>query len=231
MWRPQVTGLRDQCRLVLVDLPGFGDSPILEGPASVEAVADQVAQTLQEQGINEPVVLGGLSMGGYVAFAFVRKYADRLHGLILADTRAEADDETTRTNREKMILLAESNPAQVVEQMVQRLLGPSTMAEAPEVVQEVRRIGLAQPSKAIVSALRMLRDRPDSTPTLAKVRVPTLVLVGREDAVTPLFLAQSMSAGIVGARLVVIEKAGHLSNLEQPEAFNDAVKVFLQDPG
>jgi pimeloyl-ACP methyl ester carboxylesterase len=232
MWRPQTEALRDHCRLILPDLPGFGDSPLVQGSASVEAMADAVARTLDEKGIREPVILGGLSMGGYVAFAFVRRYADRVRGLILADTRAEPDDDAAKANRDRLIAFAGSNPASaVVEQMLPRLLGAQTHASRPAVVEEVRRIGSAQRPAGIIAALQGLRDRPDSTPTLAQVRTPALVIVGREDVLTPPALAEGMAARIAGARLVMIEGAGHLSNLEQPDAFNEAVRAFVRQAG
>jgi len=195
-------------------------------------MADAVAETLDSVGVTGPVVLGGLSMGGYVAFAFARKYADRLSGLILADTRAEPDDDTARANRDKMIGLASTSPASaVVGQMLPKLLGASTSARRPDLVDLVRRIGSAQRPAGIVAALGVLRDRPDSRPLLGTIRVPTLILVGREDVLTPPKLAEGMAAGITGAKLVVVEEAGHLSNLEQPVAFNDAVRKFVAKIG
>jgi pimeloyl-ACP methyl ester carboxylesterase len=226
MWRPQLEALRDTCRVIAPDLRGFGDSPLAEGAATAETMADDVAALLREKGVSEPVVLGGLSMGGYVAFAFVRKYADRLRGLILADTRAEADDDAARANRDKLIAFASANPAgAVVEQMLPRLVAPNAPAE---VVEEVRRLGSAQKPAGIVAALKALRDRPDSTSTLGQVRVPALVIVGKEDVLTPLALSEKMVALLPDARLHVIEGAGHLSNLEQPAAFNEAVRGFVQ---
>jgi pimeloyl-ACP methyl ester carboxylesterase len=228
MWRPQIEGLRGECRLILPDLPGFGDSPLPAGAGSAETMADAVAEVLDARGIREPVVLGGLSMGGYIAFAFVRKHAHRLSGLILADTRCDPDDETAKANRDKLIAFASSNPASaVVEQMLPRLLGARTTKENPAVVEEARRIGAAQKPAGIVAALHALRDRPDSTPTLSQVTVPTLVLVGEDDVLTPPALSKEMAARLACSTLVVVENAGHLTNLEQPAAFNAAVKTFL----
>jgi pimeloyl-ACP methyl ester carboxylesterase len=205
---------------------------LLDGTPSVELMADAVANWLDERSIREPIVLGGVSMGGYIAFAFVRKYAGRLAGLILADTKAEPDDETARANRDKLIGFAATNPASaVIEQMLPKLLGATTSASQPGVVEEVRRIGSAQRPAAIISALQVLRNRPDSVPTLATIKVPTLIVVGREDVLTPPAAAESMSekinGGGGGARLVVIESAGHLANLEQPAAFNRSVSEFV----
>ena len=228
MWRRQVEALASACRVIVPDLPGFGESPLLEGTPSVEAMADAVAGLLDERGVREPVVLGGLSMGGYVAFAFARKYPGRLRKLILCDTRAEPDDDTARANRDKMIeLVSKKSVAAVVEQMLPKLLGPRTLAENPALVDEVKRIAGAQRPEGVVAALKALRDRPDSRPTLAQLRVPTLFVVGRDDALTPVEATRSMAGQVPGSTTVVIEEAGHLSNLEHPGAFADAVLAFL----
>jgi 3-oxoadipate enol-lactonase len=228
MWRPQREALADVCRLITPDLPGFGDSPLLAGPPTADGMADAVAQTLDALGVTGPVILGGLSMGGYIAFAFARKYPDRLAGLILADTRAEPDDDAAKANRDKMIGLAATSPASaIIEQMLSKLLGSTTHAHRPELVEQVRRIGSAQRPAGIIAALQGLRNRPDSRPTLGEIRVPTLILVGREDVLTPPSMAESMAAGIAGSELVVLDEAGHLSSMEQPAAFNDAVRKFV----
>jgi pimeloyl-ACP methyl ester carboxylesterase len=227
MWRPQVEGLRKGCRLIVPDLPGCGDSPLPEGEPSVEAMADAVAALLDERGVKEPVVLGGLSMGGYVAFAFARKYPKRLLKLILADTRAEPDDDTAKANRDRLIEAASKNPGAVVEQLLPKLLSARTQAERPQVVAEAKRIAGMQKAEGLVAALKALRNRPDSRPTLQQLRVPVLFLVGRDDSLTPVEMTRSMSSQVPGANVVVIEEGGHLSNLEQPTAFNDAVLAFL----
>lgn len=228
MWQPQRDALAKVCRLITPDLPGFGDSPLLDGTPTADAMADAVARVLDAAGVKGPVVLGGLSMGGYVSFAFVRRHPQRLAGLILADTRAEPDDDTAKANRDKMIGFASTNPAgAVIEQMLPKLLGQTTQERQPAVVERVREIGAAQRPAGILAALQVLRNRADSTPTLGQIQVPTLILVGKEDALTPPALAESMAARVAGARLVTIEGAGHLSNLEQPQGFNDAVAAFV----
>ena len=232
MWQPQRGILADTCRLITPDLPGFGDSPLLGDTFSVDGMADAVAETLDALGVTDPVILGGLSMGGYVAFAFARKYPERLRGLILADTRAEPDDDAAKANRDKMIGLAATSPASaIIEQMLPKLLCPTTHARRPDLVEHVRRMGSAQRPASIIAALQMLRNRPDSRPTLGTVRVPTLVLVGREDVLTPPSMAESMAAGIAGAKLILLEEAGHLSNLEQPIEFSEAVRLLVSAGG
>jgi pimeloyl-ACP methyl ester carboxylesterase len=176
-----------------------------------------------------PVVLAGLSMGGYVALAFARRHPARLRGLVLADTKADPDDDEGRANRDRMIAFAQNNTARaVIDQMLPKLLGADTTARRPEVAEEVRAIASRQPVAGIVGALKALRDRPDAMPGLAAVTVPTLVIVGRDDTLTPPAKSEAMAARVADARLVVLDGAGHLSNLEQPERFNAALRSFLQ---
>jgi 3-oxoadipate enol-lactonase len=228
MWRPQIESLRNDYRVVAPDLRGFGSTLGFTGDPSVDQMADDAAALLDELKIQAPVVVGGLSMGGYVALAFARRHASRLRALILADTQAGADDATAAANRDKMIDFASKNPSPaVIERMMPVALCAITVAKRPEVVGAVRRIASLQAPAGIVGALLALRDRPDATPNLKEIAVPTLVIVGREDALTPPAVAEKLTAGIRGARLVVLENAGHYSNLEQPEGFNEAVRTFL----
>ncbi|HET6575466.1 MAG TPA: alpha/beta fold hydrolase [Fimbriiglobus sp.] len=227
MWAAQ-RGLADRFRVVTPDLFGFGGSPVPAGGWTMDAMADALAAFLPGIGIAQPVVLGGLSMGGYVALAFARKYPDRLRGLVLADTRAEADTAEAKANRDKTIALARSESSvAVVEQMLPKLLGEFTRKNRPHVVGEVLRIGTAQSADGIAAALAAMRDRPDSTALLPTIRVPALVVVGAEDALTPPDGARAMAAAIPDARLDVIPTAGHLSAMECPAEFTTAVRMFL----
>jgi pimeloyl-ACP methyl ester carboxylesterase len=229
MWRPQREALQSECRIITPDLRGFGGTAGFDGAPTVERMADDVAELLDALNITDPAVIGGLSMGGYVALAFARRYPLRLRALILADTRAEADSAEAKANRERLIAFGRTHPANdIFEQMLPKLIGDDTRARRPEVVAEARRIAAAQKPAGIVAALEALRDRPDATPHLHTISAPTLVLVGSEDALTPPAVAQTLTAGISGARPVIIQGAGHLSNLEQPEAFNDAVRGLLR---
>ena len=228
MWRPQVAALASAARVIAVDLPGFGGST--PTPFTVDSAADAVAARLDAEGVTGRAVVGGLSMGGYVAMAFARRHPDRLAGLILADTRAEADDEAGKKARDEMIALAkDKGTAGVVEKMMPKLLAEATREGRPEIVDEVKRIAGRQPAAAVVHALQALRDRPDAGPGLGNVAVPTLVLVGEHDALTPLTMAEAIGARVYGSEVVTIPGAGHLSNLENPEAFNAAVLAFLAE--
>ena len=178
--------LEGQCRIIAPDFRGFGGTSAALAGVSVDQLADDVAQLLDVLKITQPVVVGGLSMGGYVALALARRHAERLRGLILADTRAEADTPEARENRDKMIAFARTHPSsEVIEQMLPRLLGSETQMHHPEIADTVRAIAGKQASAGIVAALLALRDRPDATGGLGAIRVPTLVVVGAEDALTP----------------------------------------------
>jgi 3-oxoadipate enol-lactonase len=229
MWRPQVEALQGRCRVLAPDLRGFGGSCGFDGEPSVDQMADDVAALLDELNLRQPVVLGGLSMGGYVALAFARRHPQRLRALVLADTKAGADDDAARANRDRLIAFAQEHSAvAVLDQMLPRLLGATTQARRPEVTAEVRAIAADQTPAGVVSALKALRDRPDATPALGRIAVPTLVIVGAEDVLTPPDQARFLAAAIPGARLEVLDGAGHLANLERPEAFNAILERFLQ---
>jgi 3-oxoadipate enol-lactonase len=214
MWQPQVEALGD---ILTPDLRGFGTRANDTG--SLADMADDVAGM-----IREPVVLCGLSMGGYVALAFARKYPEKLRALILADTKAQADGITGKANRDKMIEFAQTHTARdVIDSMMPK------MAITPRAIEQVRAIASMQPIAGIMNAVRAMRDRPDSSDVLPAIRVPTLVIIGSEDQLTPMPLARSLAGRITGAKLVVIPGAGHISNLENPAAFTQALREFLRE--
>ncbi len=226
MWQPQIGPLSTKARVLALDLPGFGGSS--PTPFTVDSAADQVAALLKKLGITSRVVVAGLSMGGYVAMAFARRHPDQLAGLILADTKSEADDEKAREGREKTIALTREAGVQgVIEQLLPKLLCEHTITSRPQVVDEVRRIAAGQSTEAVVNALAALRDRPDATPGLENISATTLVLVGEHDVITPPLAASAIGAKVWGSEVVAIPSAGHLSNLENPDAFNAAVLEFV----
>lgn len=229
MWQPQISGLSTHYRVLAPDLTGFGGTSGFPGTPSMSQMADDVAAFLTALKITEPVILGGLSMGGYVALAFARQHPTRLKALILADTRAEPDSAEGKANRDKMIAVAKDKGGEaVIEQMLPKLLGPVAAKERPDLAASMRRMAVGQSREGIANAVQAMRDRPDSAPGLAHIKLPTLVLVGSDDQITPLAASQSMAQAIPGAKLVTIPQAGHMSNQEQPDAFNTAVREFLQ---
>lgn len=226
LWAPQLSALVDRCRCIAVDLRGFGESTIAP-PYSMDVYADDIATLLDRLAIPQAVV-AGLSMGGYVALALWRRHRARVRGLVLADTRAGADSEEARGKRDQMIDLARTRgSAAVADAMITGMVGKTTRQRHPEIVDTVHTMLESAPVEGIVGALESMRDRPDSTPTLPTIDVPTLIVCGEEDVLTPVAESRAMQAGIAGSRLEVLAGAGHVSNLERPAAFNHVTSEFL----
>jgi len=232
MWASQVAAISARYRVHAIDTFGFGNCPLPGEGWGVESMADAVAAWAVARSIPTPLVVCGLSMGGYVALAFARRHANHLRALVLADTRAEPDSAAAMAARNAAIAVVEAHgSAAQVEAMLPKVLGATTHAHRPGVVSEFRRTGQSQDKAAVVAGLVALRDRPDARPGLAAINVPTLVVVGDEDTLTPPADAAALAAGVRGAKLVVLPGAGHLSNLETPDAFNAAVLDFLDGLG
>lgn len=225
MWTRQIAGFAPRCRVIAPDLRGFGETARGQGAESLDQIADDLAGLLDYLKIERATVVG-LSMGGYVSFALWRRHRERVAALALADTRAGADGEQGRQTREQNARLVESlGPGALADQLLPSLLGPSATTPVRD---EARALIVTNERAGIAAALRAMAARPDSTPLLATIDVPTLILSGNEDALTPPSEAHALHAAIAGSRLVEIPGAGHLSNLENPEAFNAAVLEFLE---
>jgi pimeloyl-ACP methyl ester carboxylesterase len=224
MWVRQIAGLAPRCRVIAPDLRGFGETAPGSGAASLDQLADDLAGLLDQLKV-ERATVAGLSMGGYISFALWRRHRARIAGLILADTRAGADSAEARHGREQNARLAETQgAAAIADQMLPKLLAASATTPVRD---EVREIIEANHPAGIAAALRAMAARPDATSLLAEIDVPTLVVVGGEDALTPPSEARILHEGIAGSRLVEIPGAGHLANLENPEAFNAALEEFM----
>jgi len=199
-----------------------------EAPAeSFDAMAAAVLDLLSSLGIVWPVI-GGVSMGGYLAFALLRQDARLARGLILCDTKAEADPPAARDGRLKMLdLLSQKGVPAIVDDMTPRLLGRTTQARRPQIAERLRAVALANRAAGVGGVITAMMNRPDSTPILPSITCPTLVMVGAEDGLTPPELSRSMHNAIPGSELVEFDETGHLPNLEQPERFNATVSRFL----
>jgi 3-oxoadipate enol-lactonase len=230
MWRPQLEHVPEGWRVIAPDLRGFGPG---QEPAdgartlTLDDMARDVALLLDHLEIDSAVI-GGLSLGGYVTFALFRLSPELFTGVILADTKAQADTPEGLEARRQMIELARvSGAAAVADQMLPRLLGATTAATRPDLQSQVRAMIESAPVGAITAAVEAMMGRPDSTPDLATILCPALVVVGAEDLITPVRDAESMQQGIVRSRVVVIPAAGHLSNLESPDTFSKAIADFV----
>lgn len=245
MWRPQLEAPAPGWRLVAPDLRGFtpaGSEQNAENHdplPSIDDYADDVLGVIEALGI-APAVVCGLSMGGYVLFAMFRRAPEAFRGIVLADTRPQADTPQALDNRRKMLDLIETSEdrggpqgppcagaARVADEMIPKLLSPATRRDRPDVEDTVRRLMTSSRPSAIKDAIYRLMGRPDSTALVAAIRCPTLVLVGEHDTLTPPADSRAMHDRIAGSRLVVIPSAAHLANLEQPERFNAALAAFL----
>jgi len=246
MWESQLAALADRgWRVIAPHFRGFEarsqppappagtevlrtDPVPTAGVSSVDDYAGDVIDLLDALHVPEAVVVG-LSMGGYVALAMMRLAPRYIHALVLADTRPQADTPEGLENRKRMVQLArERGVAAVADEMVPKLVGETTRRERPDVVALVRALTLSSSVDGVIGALEAMKTRPDSTPLLASIHMPTLVIVGDEDGITPPGVAEAMQRAIAGSQLVVVSGAGHLPNLEDPHAFNTALAGFLE---
>jgi 3-oxoadipate enol-lactonase len=226
MWEGQIGGLATYARVLAPDLRGIGGSTV-RGPYTIDQYADDLISFLDALGIARAVVCG-LSMGGYVAFAMVRRHRDRVRGLVLADTRATADTDEVRANRAKLIALIEQEGmTALAARQLQPTLARSTIERHPALVDSVRHMMASVPPEGAIGALRAMAERPDSTPLLETIDVPTLVVGGAEDTVTSPDVLRRMAASIPNSRVEILEHSGHLCPLERPAAFNHVVSEFL----
>lgn len=226
MWDPQAAGLRHRFTVVRFDCRGFGGTPPGDGLLTMERIAEDGVALLDHLGFGSTVVCG-LSMGGYAAFAMIRRFPDRIRALVLADTRATPDTPEGRKKRgELRTRVLQEGPPAAVDAFVPNLVGETSVKERPAVIEKLRAVTLTASTQGIADALSGLAARADSVPTLREIRVPTLVLCGEEDKITPPADSRQIHEGIPGSRLTLLPRAGHVSNLETPDSFNDAVAQF-----
>lgn len=231
MWMPVVERLGGEFALVVPDLRGFGRSQLApdddpQMPISIARYADDMAALLDLMGEDRSMVVVGLSMGGYVAFELWRRSADRIRGLVLADTRADADSPVKQRERREAIdqVLAQGTRA-VADAMAPKLFSPRA---APELRATWRARMAALDRHGVAAALRAMAGRADSTSTLSTITCPALVVVGEDDEVTPVAEARRMQQAIALSRLDVIAGAGHLPPIEQPDAFARSLREFIR---
>lgn len=224
MWRAQIAGLQQQYRVIAPDLRGFGRSSEADGdPIAMDQYAADLKALLDSLNVKQAIV-GGLSMGGYIALAFIAQYADRVKGLVLANTRALPDSEEARQTRlTNAARVRDEGLGFLIEAMSPKMLGPTAKSEMGITV---RSMMARQRSNGVASALLGMAARPDRTPLLPFVKVPTLIITGSADVLIPPTDSEAMHKSIAQSTLVCIPEAGHLSNLDRADAFNDALRAF-----
>jgi 3-oxoadipate enol-lactonase len=232
MWSSQIAALETTCRVITPDLRGFGQSSLGDSdPArgvTMAQYADDVAALLDAIEVHEPIVLAGFSMGGYIAWQFVRKYPDRLRALIPCDTRAAADTDEARANRRKMAeRIHEWGSARVAETMGPKLFAAGKFEANPRIVQDLRNVVSRTTPDAIAAAQRGMAARPDMTWLLPQIEVPTLVIAGAEDALVPPTEMRQIAASVPNGQFVEIPEAGHMTTVENPAAVNAAMAEFI----
>ena len=228
MWKPQIDALKNKnVRLIVPDLRGFGESHSFSDINTMEDMAQDIYELLETLKIKK-AILGGLSMGGYILFNFLKKFPEKAAALIFCDTHPANDSDETRRGRMDLIEKIETDGSDaLIENMLPKLVGEHTKQNKPELVENLREKFSKVNPKAAIAALRGMAQRKDNTDLLKRISLPTLLIFGEEDKVTNLELASKMEQAITGSRLVIIPDSGHYSNLEQPENFNQAFVDFI----
>ena len=229
MWAKQEEALSSQFRIITIDLRGHGESDAPLWHYSLDQAADDVCGVLDHLSIRQAIFVG-LSMGGYILFAFYRKYSERVRGLVLTNTRAQADSDEGKRARFEMAQIAYHQGARAIaDMMLPKLLSPATIQTKPELVHRVRTMIEGNQMSGIAGDLMAMAERFDSTTLLSQIRCPVQIIGSELDLPTPPFDAKVMAEGIPNARLTIIPAAAHLSNLEQPDRFNDILRSFVID--
>jgi pimeloyl-ACP methyl ester carboxylesterase len=228
MWLAQREDLTKRFRVITPDLRGFGGSVLGEDEPSIDAMAEDVEAMLRSKGIDRAVI-GGLAMGGYVAMAFCRRHVDRVQGLVLANTKASVDAAEVLDRWQTLAARLESDDSvqHLVDELLLQLVGPTTLRQRALVYGRVRGLVQSTPPKAAAWALRAMAARADGFEALASIRVPALVIAGSEDELATEEDARAMVEALPNAELLVMPRCGHLTAVEQPELFNQAVAEFV----
>lgn len=227
MWQPQVEFFEKRFPVFTPDLRGHLHGPMGSGPWMISHFVDDI-KLLIEQNHLKKVILCGLSMGGYIALHFAHKYPEYLSGLVLCDTQAGADSNEAKEKRYALILrIQKEGTSEFAQEFSRSVLSETTIIQKPDIYKKVNSMITGNAPENIAMVAGALASRWDCTEYLKDISCPTLVLVGAEDRVTPVDLNKKLSQEIKHSSFKIIERAGHLSNLEQPEIFNKHLEEFI----
>ena len=231
LWYDQVNALKEHCRVISPDLRGFGKSMAPEEPVSMTQYAADVMTLLDLLNIDRAII-GGLSMGGYISLAIAEQYPERLLGLILSNTKAAKDTAAQRQNRYNTAEKINYDGTEfLVKSLLEKILCEKTLQEKPDVLEYTQQMMRRQPGSAVRGALAGMAERKDRDFILSEIEVPVLVIAGKEDSIIPVFDSKLMVREMPHAHLEIIADSGHLSNLEQPELYNNILLRFIQPFG
>ncbi len=228
MWQPQIESLvKANCRVILPDFPGFGETPLSSDISTMEDLANGIAELLDSLKI-EKAIIGGLSMGGYVTLNLFRLHPNKFSAMILADTSSFADTDEKREGRFKLIKATElEGMTAIIDEMLPNLTSDYTKSNNPQLIKKLEEAFLQTNPKGAIAALRGMAQRSDHTKILETIQFPTLLIFGEADKVTDLEAAKNLESNIRNAKLVIIEKIGHYSNFEDFERFNEVLVNFV----
>ncbi len=228
MWRVQIDALAQSHKVIAPDLRGFGESDPPSGDVSMATYADDLAALLDHLAIDQPVTIAGFSMGGYVAFEFWRRHKNRVGNMMLIDTRADPDpSEKAAGRKEAAQRVLKEGPNFLYDGMMPNLVSDRTFNGQPDLVKSLRAIMATSSPAGVVAALHAMANRPDSQSLLAEISVPTVVIVGAEDAISPPSVMEQIAKSLQTAEFCVIENAGHMTTMENPDAVTTAMKKHL----
>lgn len=227
MWESQFD-LADAATVIAPNLPGFGGTQIGTEEIQMGLYADDIDELLRALHIRQPAVICGFSMGGYVAFEFLRRYPDKVAALVLANTKMTPDSLVAKEARDNSAALArQSGAAAIAQAMLPKMFSPKTYESNPALVAKAQKMMESATVPGLVGALMAMKERPDSRVTLGSYEGRSLIITGADDNLIPVSEAELMKEAATDGTLMILPDAGHLSNMEQPEAFNKAVRTFL----
>ncbi|MBI3194748.1 MAG: alpha/beta fold hydrolase [Ignavibacteriae bacterium] len=227
MWKPQIEALKEKYFLISYDVRGHGKSEVGDGQYTIELFVDDLIDLLDALKLRQ-IVLVGLSMGGYIALRTIERHPERICALVLCDTKSEADTNENKIKRASQIKIIKAKGLKTFsEGFLKAVFDEQTFSTNPEAINLIRKIINTNPPNGVCGTLIALAARTDTTESLPKIHVPTLILVGEHDALTLPSSAQAMKEKIPNSELHIIPNAAHMSNLENPELFNQYLTSFL----